>query len=507
MNTQQLHIIDKVHVKVKVESESEGRFLKDNMGTWIKDKILPYIENYIASLEDKIDGRIIQMDRLKVSLDLKSGGFRLDGIPDHLLKDMDAQLKILSNVIDNIEQVDDGHKVVTIVDSADRDVKSLFYFLATGRCPWYITAPVLDTLLEEQNLITLFIKQAPSFYETFIQLLRNKRTRLRMIRQFSDKMLYKMIGASFYKGMRSEPHSFILDQIWKHFSLSQKETFWFAVIELLLKINEGANNNLELWRPVFQFLEFISITEVTHLKDRKQRQEIFFTAIELMTNKKIPSAIRKEVLIGKESPEFKKAEDWLDKEDQSDVIGTLEIEHPSKEFEEDKMEQEILLKEGIIVQNAGLILLHPFLKNFLLKVKLIDAENQLADPFLMAHVLHYVATGKEQVWDHNLLFEKFICNIPLATSIPRDISIPEVIKQEVEVLLQAVLQNWEVLSNSSPNLLRHEYLQRSGKLNVDNLSIRLNVEHKTQDILLERLPWNISIVKLPWHRLLIYTTW
>ncbi|MHC9089479.1 contractile injection system tape measure protein [Tenacibaculum sp. IMCC1] len=161
-----------------------------------------------------------------------------------------------------------------------------------------------------------------------------------------------------------------------------------------------------------------------------------------------------------------------------------------------------------LIKNAGLILLHPFLKQFFNSCGFLDKENKIIKPNEAVHLLHYVATKKEQQFENNLIFEKFLCNLPIQSSIERNIVLSDELKERSEELLRAVLQNWSVLKSSSNDLLRNEYLQREGKLDLTKDNPNLTVERKTQDILIDtKLPWNLSLCKLPWMKELIFTNW
>lgn len=105
------------------------------------------------------------------------------------------------------------------------------------------------------------------------------------------------------------------------------------------------------------------------------------------------------------------------------------------------------------------------------------------------------------------MFEKFLCNVPIHQSIARDIVISEAVKEKAEELLQSVVQNWGILKNASTDLVRYEFLQRSGRLDLTKDNPQITVERKTQDILLDKLPWNYSLCKLPWMNNLIFTDW
>ncbi len=163
--------------------------------------------------------------------------------------------------------------------------------------------------------------------------------------------------------------------------------------------------------------------------------------------------------------------------------------------------------KSYIVKNAGLVLLHPFLSRFFKSCGLLGKDNQILEPEVAVHVLHYVATKKEQQLESNLIFEKFLCNVPITHSINRNINITDELKEKSEELLKAVVQNWEILKKSSPDLVRNEFLQRAGKLSLTKENPLITIERKTQDILLDKLPWGIGICKLPWMRNFMEIDW
>ncbi|MBL4605390.1 MAG: hypothetical protein JKY02_06970 [Flavobacteriaceae bacterium] len=158
-------------------------------------------------------------------------------------------------------------------------------------------------------------------------------------------------------------------------------------------------------------------------------------------------------------------------------------------------------------QNAGLIIVHPYLKDFLVNCDLLNDENKITNPELAIHLLHYVATKKEKQFESNMVFEKFLCGFPIQKSIRREVGISKELKQKSEDFLEAVITNWTALNNASPDLLRNEFLQRLGKISFKEVNPRIVVERKTHDILLDKIPWTLSICKLPWINKLIFTDW
>lgn len=174
---------------------------------------------------------------------------------------------------------------------------------------------------------------------------------------------------------------------------------------------------------------------------------------------------------------------------------------------EDRFDENDIISESY-VDNAGLVLIHPFLKSLFENCKLLNKDNTINDPEVAAHLLHYVATGKEQDYENAMVFEKFLCNIPIAEPIERNITLSEEMKKEAFTMLQAVLSNWDIMKKSSAELLQNEFLQRPGKLDINgDESPVITMERKTQDILLDKLNWNLSIIKLAWKKRIIYVNW
>lgn len=183
----------------------------------------------------------------------------------------------------------------------------------------------------------------------------------------------------------------------------------------------------------------------------------------------------------------------------------------SKDKKDESLEENYanseLLKKGVYVENAGLILLHPFIKMLFQNCNLLDDKNAINNKELAVHILHYAATKQENDYEYTMLFEKFLCGLPLEYPIKREVNIEEYQKNHIEELLTAVVNHWSALKNSSTDILRTEFLQREGKLDLLDANPKLTIERKTQDILLDKIPWNISIVKIPWIEKIMYTEW
>ena len=162
--------------------------------------------------------------------------------------------------------------------------------------------------------------------------------------------------------------------------------------------------------------------------------------------------------------------------------------------------------EGIYIENAGLVLLHPFLPQFFTAVD-IAAEDKLLQPERALCLLHFLTTGQSIAPEYELVLPKILCNIPLATPVESDLEPTDLENEEVTALLKTVIRHWAVLRNTSPDGLRGTFLLRPGKVSLRDDDWLLQVESNSFDILLDQLPWGISMIKLPWMETILWVEW
>jgi contractile injection system tape measure protein len=162
---------------------------------------------------------------------------------------------------------------------------------------------------------------------------------------------------------------------------------------------------------------------------------------------------------------------------------------------------------ALMVGNAGLVLLHPFLP------RLFEACGLYPSPQVLktekaAALLHWLATGRDEVHEFELGCVKPMLGLrpetPLAVG---EGLVGERSRAEGEALLASVIGHWKALGKTSPDALRVAFLQRRGALREDESGWRLQPEPESYDVLLGRLPWGLATVKLPWMTRPLYTDW
>jgi hypothetical protein len=163
--------------------------------------------------------------------------------------------------------------------------------------------------------------------------------------------------------------------------------------------------------------------------------------------------------------------------------------------------------EGLYLDNAGLVILHPFLPMFFEALG-ISKYGVLLQPERALALLHFLATGHEHPPEYDLVLPKICCGVSLETPVEMNLVLTQEEKEEAEALLNAVIRHWESLGDSSPDALRGTFLCRQGKISRRNdTNWLLQVERQSFDILLDRLPWGIGLIKLPWMQETLWVEW
>ncbi|WP_374454959.1 contractile injection system tape measure protein [Nocardioides sp.] len=161
---------------------------------------------------------------------------------------------------------------------------------------------------------------------------------------------------------------------------------------------------------------------------------------------------------------------------------------------------------SLLVDHAGVVLLHPFLPRFLAGLG-VAAGEELLDADRAVALLHHLATGDEVVPEHATPLAKVLCGVPLGQPVERDPALTKDEVAEASALLRAVVGHWEALRSTSPDALRAEFLTRPGTLFAEGDDWVLRVEDRSVDILLEQLPWGVSMVQTPWMDRMLRVEW
>lgn len=174
---------------------------------------------------------------------------------------------------------------------------------------------------------------------------------------------------------------------------------------------------------------------------------------------------------------------------------------------EDK--EDSLIDHRILIKNAGLVIIWPYLTRYFDMLEMTDegkfkTEN---DAIRAVHLLQYIATGTAMAPEHELLLNKVLCGLKVATPIPLEVVLTDKEIETSKMMIKGLLQNWEKLKSSSIEALREGFLTRDGYILEKEKTWELKVEKKTLDILMESMPWAFGTIKLPWMKKRLNVEW
>ncbi len=446
----QKNIIKKVQIGVNTPSLPNGMQFKDELGEYFKREILPEIDLYFNSFQ-KSEKEIIRFDKISLEISIKE--------KDSLKYIKNLIINKLKSFINKENILRTNQNDFRIISPAQNQEEAFFHFLKRGTLPWWFE--------QKSNIWEGFFEEIISKNDTLKKLktlLSKVLIRKRFIYQFNDNQLFKMVKSFSEK---TEPGN-LKSKVPKKF----RTQFWEAV--LLYSIYKSE----EEIEKIFQNIPAKDVSKLLQIS-----KESFGLDISLNTKNLQYGMTEKNV--------------------------SIETEKSQTEIANITPEEKIETNQDVIlIQNAGLILLHPFLKMFFEKMDFLTEKNikpEKIDEAIL--LLHYLATGKEQPYEYELIFEKFLCNLPLHHPVNRHILLTKEQKMACEILLEAVLGHWTALKSNSTAILQNEFLQREGKLTISEEKQQLFIPRKTQDILLDKLPWNLHLIKLPWKKKILFVDW
>ncbi|MCB0457896.1 MAG: contractile injection system tape measure protein [Flavobacteriaceae bacterium] len=496
------NIIKKLTVEVDTNSMAMTLQLKDDLSSFFTEKVAPVLDEVISKKigEDKI----IKLDYLSLSMELNSGEKLENIIPKIISKTEEAIAKI------EIKNKAVNNTVTFLNDSQKRVQEAFLYYLKKGQYPWWFD--------ENQQFTEHDIKTINK--EQFRTIFNSNNCLDRFIYQFDLKliiMVYSILSGTTEK---------INKKVGKIPTLLQKEAvkvpFWRMVFKQRLSPNPShfinafhdlisreftlENNSILLRgfevKKLQNILEFCNQNLSLHIQleeSKKEPNQYFFTwENDAQKTQKILKKIvenNTDLSIGKE-PSLATST--------SPSESTFREENPIQNLQNFEAD----LEEGILVKNAGLLLIHPFIKHFFEKLEFLSENNIKPEKIDEAvHILHYLACKKLQPDEHALVFEKYMCHVPLHFPIKKRVTLTALQLEACEALLKAMLQHWKTLKTQNTDVLRSEFLMRKGKLKIASERDTLYIQRKTQDLLLDTLPWNFHILKIPWKQKILFINW
>lgn len=479
------HIIHKLVLDIEVPHRSSARKVQDDAVQYFEQVLLEKLEQLLDSM-DVPDHVLID----KIDLDLGKG--KLEDVFEQLQEKLSKVLEPVVNsyMLPNVDEPD--HISHSLLSDEQQAFNVFVYFLNNGRLPWYVVSSA-EWLQQEaiwlDKLSRLLVNNGP-YKLKLADLFKGSQVVLnRLFSQFTLVFIKKLVAAIIglevielqanLDSITAEIRSLLNDRLIK----GNQDTF-------LNELNSAGNVIGKLLLMIYLRRGSPELSRGTALKDISVLFAQEINATILISAGGLIQIADKAIRLAYSTPA----------PDKDKPIAT-----PDHAYEIAKAEE----IAGTYINQAGLVILHPFLEYFFKDFGLLQDNGfvDLSARQLAVHLLHYLGTGNLNAFEYDMHFEKFLCQWPAGEPLEREIEIPQRMLEEGENMLRTVVKYWKALKNTSPGGLRQGFLMRNGKLTEAERPVRLIVEHKDLDILLSSLPWGIGVIKLPWMDEPFYVDW
>ncbi len=498
--------------------------IKNNINQFLKNELFPRLE--LLFEEYNMYETVVRFDKLNINLTLdKLDNF--EGVKHEIYNQLEDKFKqqIQPNLKDrkleliDLEVDESGVQKFSFTKNFE---ETFLFFLENGYLPWFGKEENIVEFTQIKNWASSINSEV--FLFNLKNILTRKETAIdRFILQFSNEVVFLFLEKvnpvitenkkELQKVLRVLKDNYRVSflKFLIQVSLPYEQKNWIPVLKKLLSFileNGKKLNKIAGFPIVVEFKKVIQkVLPKTVAEGYIENLDYLGTSnkegkqIEIIQEDKISEG---KIISDTEAVMISETEPISILEIEPTTISKDTTSHSEKEspfFEKETNE--------IAVQNAGLILLHPFFKNFFIETGIANKQGILIKEKLdlAVQTLHFLSIGNENVFEGNLILEKFLCNIPLNWPVLKQSLLTDKIRAEASVMMKEVIKNWPALKNSSPDGLRQMFIQRDGKLIQKENNYKLVVERKAQDVLLEKLQWNISIVKLPWKNELLLVEW
>lgn len=175
------------------------------------------------------------------------------------------------------------------------------------------------------------------------------------------------------------------------------------------------------------------------------------------------------------------------------------------------MKKKAVAEKSATIENAGIIIMYPFLKNIFKSTGLMYFDDFKDDTCKQkaAQLLQYITNGEKQTVGQMSFLNKILCGLNVDDHADVNIELEDTKTKEADELMEAVITHWTTLQNTSAAALQQTFFQRKGNLlfNEEEGCWKLQVEREAVDVLLDKIPWSIAYIQLPWMQHALITEW
>jgi hypothetical protein len=477
-----MHLIRQHIFDIQCSSRDFGKEIQSQLGTLLEKEFYPKLDTLLHRYGH--DNHTWHIDLLELQLPkITSANWKYEVIQKSL-QQIEDYLRNNRPII-QAQGHDEAITPHRFIPDGQYAVSLFFNFLKTGVLPENAIAKELDKIVSEIEVSAVFLKQLIAVFEADAHCL------TRWI--FAVPNVFKAKVMDFSNGFSVTVRIFLFDVF------SAEKQYSPEVRQIIQKFQ----NNNEL---ISQWVEWIQWFNYLYQKG-VSRDAIFKEMVVVCEQFWTLSPIEIKTFFTWITDRLKADSKSIDKQIEvffqafHESIPTVEVQKAAPEEAAFPKAKAIRQEEYIYVGNAGLIILHPFLKTLFEKLEWCEDEVWNTKIYQHKAVLltQYLVTGQEKMGENELVLNKILCGFRISETVNTKLKITKTEKEQALSLLHAVLEHWKAMSGSSVEALQETFLQREGKLELlANDTYELWVEEKGYDILLEQLPWGIGMVKTPW---------
>lgn len=493
----QRHIIREQILELEFSSRTAAERWQAEAAAMARRSILPLLDRYLDELCEP--NTLIRIDTLELNigtLDAKRLTFDLE-------EKLRRQLKPALTAA--IRRQSGSREPAPKEQKAFSQLELLDTFITTGTLPWW--ADSHDQKVFGKNL-TYLLRQKPEALKARIKnFVKREQHLMRLVHHFSDSELVELIRLfdstpiQSVKNLISDLNRMAPEiPEWRHLSAKIiRQEIWKSQFYAVVLPTHSTITSADILRQVLLHLSeaFRSsfsglISSVEQLKKKGFRFE-----------SRLPQYL--EVLKSTISPD-RSADVNSQKGKRAEIIADDATNEMTKE---EGIRDRFNQNDELYIDNAGLVLLWPFLPRFFENMRLVKDKAFVDEfaPHKAIALLQFLADGSVEPPEYLLPLNKVLCGIPLETPFE---AVVELEKEELEAaasFLEAVIANAPILKNMSIEGFRNTFLRRKGILSFEDGHWMLRVERETYDLVLDRFPWPFKIVKLPWMAYVLYVDW
>ena len=501
--TAQFHKISKQHWRVSAETADQAFALRQQLSEHWKETLLPIFDK--AFTEFSSGDNVVYIPKIEIKLKVTNDKEIWENIAQELYHQLSD---LLSNESQAIKGSADKEIEKSTIPVAQYRLEVLLYYLHNGDLPKQSGSPT-------ENVSTLLIAAVQEHWQKLAEYI--------LFNQISQPFLFRLFQILSFGEIIQ-----LTEDITGHLSLEAKKELNLLLFALLNSdkyyfdshtslmlasaflqagISNGIRNNIPNWEEAAGRLLTADKLEKVSKFMVLVPGNLFFSSPsinEVKADEESRLGIRPIKNLKIFGTEIKaKFEDFTRLEESSPVflLGNASSHHESP----------LNRRNGFSfsVQNAGLLLLHPFFVRLFVNCGILPENEKIISVWNLskaAALLHFLATGRDEVYEFELGFIKVLLGLhpdqPLAVSKGL---LSNSQKEEAESLLLSAIEHWSSLKNTSKEGLRSSFIQRNGLLISAEDGWKVHLESTAYDVLLKTVPWSYSIVKLPWMNKPIYS--